>query len=479
MCGSCPARYDRPIGVARAGAGKGHLVTADPPRGVQTGSGSRARPARPRRWLARLSILLAVTSAVILTFFGDRHSLGILAVGLVSVVVSLAAAFWFLAGRGIARWLALALVILSPAAAIAGYALVGLLWVAILAAAAWLFASVAARAALAPDPADWRMPELAALPRAEHPYFIMNPHSGGGKVGQFGLQRRAEDLGAEVFLISGNGHVDVAEVARTAVGRGADLLGVAGGDGTQALVAGVAAEHGIPFVVLAAGTRNHFALDLGLNREDPAAGLAALTDGVDLLVDLGQIGPKTFVNNASFGAYAEAVQEPAYREEKLRSTLDLLPDVMRGRQSSPLAVDVGTVRLEAPQAVLVANNPYGTGDIAGLSRRPRLDLGVLGIVSVSVTSARQAADLVRGTRSAGVTVLTAAEVVVRAAEPEIPVGVDGEALMMPSPVRCSIRPAALRVRVPRKRPGVRPPRGRLSWTRLWRLAAPAAQRRAP
>lgn len=454
-------------------------MTADPPGGVQPGSMPPAAGARyrapttwARRWLARLSILLAVASAVILTFFGDRHSLGILAVGLASVVVSLVAAFWFLAGRGIVRWLSLALLVLSPAGAIAGYALAGLLWPAILAAAAWILAGVAARAAVAPDPADWRMPERAALPLAEHPYFIMNPRSGGGKVAQSGLQQRAEDLGAEVFLISGNGHVDVAEVARAAVAGGADLLGVAGGDGTQALVAGVAAEHDIPFVVLAAGTRNHFALDLGLDREDPAAGLAALTDGVDLVVDLGQIGPKTFVNNASFGAYAEVVQEPAYRAQKLRSTLDLLPDVMHGRQNTPLAVDVDTVRLETPQAVLVANNPYGSGDIAGLSRRPRLDRGILGIVSVSVTSARRAADLVRGTRSAGVTVLTAAEVVVRAAEPEIPVGVDGEALMMPVPVRCTIRPAALRVRVPRKRPGIPAPRGGLSWAHLWRLAAP-------
>ncbi len=458
-------------------------MTADGPRTTQPGGGSRAaasryraRPVWARRWLARFSILLAIASAAILTFFGDRHSLGILAVGLVSVLVSLAAAFWFLAGRGIVRWLALALLILSPAAAIAAYALVGLLWVAIIAAAAWIFAGFAARAALAPDPADWTMPEHAPLPFAEHPYFIMNSRSGGGKVAQFGLQRRAEDLGAEVFLISGPGHVDVAEVADEAVTQGADLLGVAGGDGTQALAAGVAAEHGIPFVVLAAGTRNHFALDLGLDREDPAAGLAALTDGVDLLVDVGQIGAKTFVNNASFGAYAEVVQDPAYRAEKLRSVLELLPDVMRGQHGSPLAVEADSASLEAPQAVLVANNPYGTGDIAGLSRRPRLDRGVLGVVGVSVSSARQAAGLVRGTRSAGITVLTAGEVVVRAAEPEIPVGVDGEALMMTVPVRCSIRPAALRVRVPRKRPGVPAPRGWLSWARLWRLAAPEVQR---
>ena len=72
-------------------------------------------------------------------------------------------------------------------------------------------------------------------------------------------------------LLEGPGLVDVAALARQAVADGADLLGVAGGDGTQALVAGIAAGHGLPFLVISAGTRNHFALDLGLDREDPAA----------------------------------------------------------------------------------------------------------------------------------------------------------------------------------------------------------------
>jgi diacylglycerol kinase family enzyme len=115
------------------------------------------------------------------------------------------------------------------------------------------------------------MPEYPAQPPVTHPFFIMNPRSGGGKVGKFDLKRKAEGLGAEVFLMEGPEEVDVAAVARDAVARGADLLGAAGGDGTQALVAEVAAENSIPFVVITAGTRNHFALDLGLDREDPAA----------------------------------------------------------------------------------------------------------------------------------------------------------------------------------------------------------------
>src|SRR4029078_6345150 len=162
---------------------------------------------------------------------------------------------------------------------------------------------------------------------ARHPYLIMNPKSGGGKVEKFDLKRKAEELGAEVFLIDGAEPVDVAKVARAAVAQGDDLLGVAGGDGTQALVAGIAAEHGIPFVVISAGTRNHFALDLGLNRENPSACLGALSDGVELGGGLARVNGQVFVNNASFGAYAEVVETPAYRDDKLNTTLNLLPDL--------------------------------------------------------------------------------------------------------------------------------------------------------
>jgi diacylglycerol kinase family enzyme len=264
--------------------------------------------------------------------------------------------------------------------------------------------------------------------------------------------------------------VDVEVVARRAVADGADLLGVAGGDGTQALVAGVAAEHELPFVVITAGTRNHFALDLGLDRDDPAACLAALSDGVDLQVDLGTIGGQTFVNNASFGAYAEIVESPQYRDDKLGSTLDLLPDLLSGERGTRLTARAGDLQITGPQAVLIANNPYGTGDIAGLGRRSRLDRGVLGVVGVSVGSARQAAGLLRGARSGGVSVTTATEVVIDGDTPDIHVGIDGESVSMPRPVRCAIRPGALRVRVPRHRPGVAAPRGRMSWSRLWRLA---------
>jgi diacylglycerol kinase family enzyme len=433
-------------------------------------SGLALRATRSQRWLARLSFALAFLAVAVVLAFAGLKSVAMLGVGLAGAAVSLAAAFLMLSRRGVLRWLSLAVFVLAPIAVLIVYAFTDLLWVALVSAAGWFLASVTARAALAGTRLDWRMPEFPATP-ARHPFLIMNPRSGGGKVEKFDLRRKAEALGAEVFLISGPEPVDVAEVARKAVAAGSDLLGVAGGDGTQALVAGVAAEHGIPFMVITAGTRNHFALDLGLDRADPAACLGALSDGVELRVDLGVIGGRTFVNNASFGAYAEVVETPAYRGDKLGTTLDTLPDLLQGHRGARLSAVADGVTIDAPQALLVSSNPYGTGDIAGLGRRVRLDRGVLGVVAVTVDSARQAVGLLRGRQTDGVRALTARTVVVTASTERIPVGIDGESVSLPAPVHCAIRPGALRVRVPRDRPGVPPPKAPISWSRLRRLAS--------
>jgi diacylglycerol kinase family enzyme len=330
-------------------------------------------------------------------------------------------------------------------------------------------AMAAGRAALRRDAIPERLPEYD-VPPPRRPYLIMNPNSGGGKVTRFGLKDKAEALGAEVAVLEGSGTVDVGELARRAVADGADLLGVAGGDGTQALVAGVAAEHGIPLLVISAGTRNHFALDLGLDRDDPSRCLDALRNGVELHVDLGFIADRPFVNNASFGAYAAVVQSPAYRDDKARTTTDMLPRLLAGHQGPRLVARAGTVTIQGPQAVLVSNNVYGMGDIAGLGRRARLDRGTLGLFAVTVTSAVQAAGLLAGTHSRGLTRLAAPQIVVDADTAQIPVGVDGEALLLDPPVRCTVQPAALRVRVPRNRPGVPDPKPIMDWKRLWQIA---------
>jgi diacylglycerol kinase family enzyme len=428
------------------------------------------RPARGRRWLARLAFAAAVAAVVVLLLFGGLKGIAALLLGSLGLAVGCAAAWFFLAYRGVVRWLALVVLVAAPVFVIAVYVVAGLLWEVALSVVLAAAAVAAGRAALSGD-APAGPPEYAAAQQRQ-PFMIMNPRSGGGKVSKFGLKDKAAALGAEVSLLEGPGTVDVAALARHAADQGADLLGVAGGDGTQALVAGVAAGRDIPMLVISAGTRNHFALDLGLDRDDPARCLDALTDGVELRIDLGMIGDRAFVNNASFGVYAEIVQSPAYRDDKTGTVLQMLPDMLSGHHGAHLIVRAdGRVILEGPQAVLVSNNPYETGDIAGLDRRARLDQGVLGVIGVKVDNAAQAAALLnRAARSHELTALTAHEVIIDSSEPQIPVGIDGESVLMPTPVRCTIRPLALRVQVPRNRPGVPVPRPQLDWARLRRLA---------
>ncbi|MEV7616658.1 diacylglycerol kinase family protein [Streptomyces sp. NPDC089799] len=416
---------------------------------------------------ARLALLSGAAALVVMLVFAGFRSILLLVVGLAGVAATAAAAWLVLAHRGPVRWLALLFFVAAPAAVIIWYARSGLLWVVLCAVALWGLAVAAGRAALA-DEGRFRMPEHRAVP-PKRPFIIMNPRSGGGKVGAFHLREKAEALGAEVVLLDPAHPQDVAELARRAVDRGADLVGVAGGDGTQALVAGVAAERGVPFLVVSAGTRNHFAMDLGLDRDDPSTCLDALTDGVEIRVDLGRIEGRAFVNNASFGTYAEVVQSPAYRDDKLRTTLALLPDLLAQHSGPRLTLRADGTTVEAPQAVLVSNNPYGRGDPAGLGRRTRMDTGTLGVLGVKVNNAAQAAGILRGGQAGGLTALTAREVEVDSDEPFVRVGVDGESLTMPAPVHCRVEPRALRVLLPRHRPGVRAGVP-LDWPSVRRLA---------
>ena len=424
-----------------------------------------------QRWLARLALVAAVGAVLVpLAAVGLRASLAVVLVGVVGLAVAVAGVWWALTNRGPIRWLAVAVAVLGPLVVVVLYTSRGLLWVVVVAVGLLAVAVVAGRAALGREAVPERMGEHE-VPPPRRPYLIMNPRSGGGKVARFALKDKAEALGATVALLEGPGTVDVGALARAAVADGADLLGVAGGDGTQALVAGIAAEHDLPLLVISAGTRNHFALDLGLDRDDPSRCLDALGDGgVEVRVDLGLIAGRPFVNNASFGAYAAVVQSPAYRDDKARTTLDQLPGLLAGHQGPRLVARAEDMTVEGPQAVLVSNNVYGMGDLAGLGRRARLDRGTLGMVAVTVHSAAQAAGLLAGTHARGLTRLAGREVVIDADAAQLPVGVDGEALVLETPVRCVIQPAALRVRVPRDRPGVPDPKPVMDWHRLRRMA---------
>ncbi|MEU4170886.1 diacylglycerol kinase family protein [Streptomyces sp. NPDC026665] len=425
-------------------------------------------PAR-ERWAARASLAAAALAVALPLAFGGVRGFLLLLAALAAMAVAAAALWWALTRRGPVRWIAGLLAVALPLAVVVVLAIT-LLWTLLLSPVLWIVAVWSGRYALRSARGRVRAMKEHRTPPPRRPFVIMNPRSGGGKVERFGLVEKAERLGARVVLLDPEQHQDVTELARRAVAEGADLLGVAGGDGTQALVAAVAAEHGLPFLVVSAGTRNHFAMDLGLDRDDPSTCLDALKDGVELRVDLGFAGEHPFVNNASFGAYAAVVQDPAYRDDKIGTILELLPDLLTRQRGPELTAHAAGSTLEAPQAVLVSNNPYRTNDPAGLGRRERLDAGLLGVLGVKVDSAVEAAALLLAPAPHGLSVLTAREVVVTADSDELEAGIDGEAMVLPTPVRCRVEPGALRVRVPRKRPGVPTVQPTLDWRRLMAMA---------
>ena len=220
---------------------------------------------RARRWWARGALALVVLAFVVLLAFAGRRGLWLVLLTGATAVVVVAALFWFLLQRGPLRWLALGLAVAAPLAVLVGVrggpaALGGRGWPP----RSGPSGSPPPTPRCAPTRSEWVL-KTADAPAPRQPFLVMNPRSGGGKVARFRLRERAEELGAEVALLDRPG-TDVQQLARDALARGADLLGVAGGDGTQALVAQVAAEHDVPFLVVSAGTRNHFALDLGLDR---------------------------------------------------------------------------------------------------------------------------------------------------------------------------------------------------------------------
>ncbi|MER6715457.1 MULTISPECIES: diacylglycerol kinase family protein [unclassified Streptomyces] len=432
-----------------------------------------------QRWAARGALAAAASAALLPLVAGGLSGLLLLVAGLAGLALTAAALWWVLSRRGPARMAAAVLAVAAPVGLITLFATANLLWVVFLSLLLWCAAVWSGRYALRSTGLRPVRVKEYRTPPPQRPFLLLNPRSGGGKVEKFGLKEKAEALGARVVLLDPEQRQDVTALARAAVADGADLLGVAGGDGTQALVAAVAAEHGLPFLVIAAGTRNHFAMDLGLDRDDPSRCLDALTDGVELRVDLGFADDRPFVNNASFGVYGAVVQSPGYREDKVGAALERLPELLT-RQSGPrLTASADGTTIADPQAVLVSNNPYRMDDPFGFGRRERLNSGRLGVLAVRVDSAVEAAELLLSPRPEGLTVLTAQHVVVHADTPHLEVGLDGEALTLPAPVHCRITRRALRVRVPRDRPGVPEAPPRLDWRRLRKLAAAVSRTAAP
>lgn len=370
---------------------------------------------------------------------------------LVSHVAQLVAGVVVLAGAVVSGWIALInrgtrriaflclgllllvslILLLGPA----GLAFVGLvLGLAVLSAAA---ARAAIGAHRPPPPApDAQRPTYVG--RTARPVLIVNPLSGSDPSASTRLSRRAARLGIQVTVLGADDALE--DVAAQAVRHGATALGVAGGDGSQAVVAGVARRHGIAFVCVPAGTHNHFAQDLGLDKADPVRALAAFGRAIEVRVDLAEVNGRVFVNNASMGVYAMIVQSDDYRAAKLATAAAVLPDLVGGEPFDLSFAGPAGERYGGADLLLVSNNPYAVTTFAGLGARPRLDVGELGVLAIRARSSDSA--------TSGLLSWSVDELTVDAAQP-VPLGIDGEAVTLEPPLRFVALPRSLRVRLPR------------------------------
>jgi diacylglycerol kinase family enzyme len=414
-------------------------------------------PTVARVW-AIVSLLAGVALVVSVVGFVFRNGAAVAGV-LVGLVVGISGAWWAVTQHMPRRAVGVAGTVLG----------VGLLALSLLAAGQEDWASVvrlavavallaitvgAAQVALASYLHRGSAAVVRRAPAPSHPVLLCNPWSGGGKVQRFGLAEVAASLGVETVMLDRG--LDLEELARNAVARGADCLGMAGGDGSQALVASIAVEHQIPFVCVSAGTRNHFALDLGLDRRDPRKSVYAFRDAIERRVDYATVNDRFFVNNVSLGIYATIVQEKGYREAKADTTKRLLPEML-GDREQPFDLQFVTPdgeEVDGAFLIQVSNNPYVLGPSLDVSERRRLDTGRLGVFAVRASTGGEAAEVVtmalagRGSAGDASFQFECDEFEVRSRSGKAFAGIDGEALELETPLVFRSHPLGLGLLVP-------------------------------
>ena len=210
-------------------------------------------------------------------------------------------------------------------------------------------------------------------PRFGRRVLFVNPKAGGGKSERFDLVAECCSRGiVPVVLAPGD---DVRALALAEVTVGDEVIGMAGGDGSQAAVATAASAHDVPFVCVPAGTRNHFAADIGIDRSDVVGALDAFDHAEERRIDMASVNGRVYLNTASLGLYARIVSSPQYRDAKAKTVAQMLPDLL-GPGSEPF-----DLRFTGPDGVtwagahvlLVSNNRYEPVNLGGQGARGRMD----------------------------------------------------------------------------------------------------------
>jgi diacylglycerol kinase family enzyme len=262
-----------------------------------------------------------------------------------------------------------------------------------------------------------------------HSFLVINPRSGKGSPDATRLVAAARKLGIEPHVLAEGESPD--EAARAS---GAEILGIAGGDGSLAPVARVALDSGAAFVCVPFGTRNHFARDLGLDRNDPLAALEAFSTGTERRVDIGRVSDRIFLNNVSFGVYAGLVHDREHhrRRGEALARARALVQVARHREGLHARVNCEDVRA---RVLLVGNNRYDV-DLFTLGVRERLDEGVLQLWAAA------------GWLPTAWEEQVGASFRIEMPGGRVPAAIDGEPVELDSPLELESVPQGLRVLVP-------------------------------
>jgi diacylglycerol kinase family enzyme len=259
--------------------------------------------------------------------------------------------------------------------------------------------------------------------------LLINPRAGTESPTAEELAAAARSRGIEARILGEED--DPIALARAA---DVDVLGAAGGDGTVASIASMAVERGLPFVVVPYGTRNHFARDLGLHRDDPLAALDAFA-GEERRVDVGRAGERRFLNNVSLGLYAALVhrREHHRRRRQLFAGLRALWLSLRRRPGIWAKVDGEPVDA---RVLLVANNAYELS-LFSLGERELLDEARLHLYAAKGVLPRAWEER------------SGARFEVDAPGGKVLAAIDGEPVELETPLELAVEPGALRVLLPR------------------------------
>lgn len=284
---------------------------------------------------------------------------------------------------------------------------------------------------------------------------IYNPHSGNtndlddikAAFAHHGVQPTYLPISSKLW----RRHV-TAEIAK----RGAVIV-AAGGDGTVSAVAGLVHGTKVKFGVIASGTLNHFAKDLGLPLTIAEAVKVILT-GKTLEVDVAKVNNHVFVNNASIGLYPLSLRHRAQFDGQIgkwpAAILGALRVLARPRRYRvELTLDGKKITRRTP-FVFIGNNQYKLNK-PPFMRRDSLQKGMLGVYIIKANSTfgvlRMFAHALftRKRKTAEFEAYQVSDLKIATKKHRmLHVAFDGEVMAMRTPLRYTSLPRSLRVIVP-------------------------------